>query len=196
MYHVCMQMWPEMATCSRCMAQMDTYGDHALLCCEDPNYTRLAPLSPRPQDPWHTPAAGWRVPSSRAPNMHFDCDDNPESGRGSGPTKPEDILLYVRHGSHRCYVDLVGVSPARDGWRDALMHCRAWSRASGTSMSATALMASTSSPSAFCPFGPLAQHLRSSLTTLASVMTPMCRFPSGNCMLGFIVGYPLLSCGA
>ena len=41
------------------------------------------------------------------------------SGRGSGLTKPADILLYACRGDHHCWVDLVGVSPARNVWRDA-----------------------------------------------------------------------------
>ena len=41
------------------------------------------------------------------------------SGCGSGPTKPMDVLLSVWGGDHHCCVDVVGVSPARNGWRDA-----------------------------------------------------------------------------
>ena len=46
-------------------------------------------------------------------------EEAPSSGRGSGLTKPADILLYAWRGDHHCCVDLVGVSPARNGWRDA-----------------------------------------------------------------------------
>ena len=38
---------------------------------------------------------------------------------GSGLTKPADILQYAWRGDQDCCVDLVSVSPARMGWRDA-----------------------------------------------------------------------------
>ena len=41
------------------------------------------------------------------------------SGRGSGLTRPADILLYCWRDDRHCCVDLVGVSPARGSWRDA-----------------------------------------------------------------------------
>ena len=52
-------------------------------------------------------------------HFRFSREEALASGRGSGLTKPTDILLYAWRGDHQCYVDLVGVSPARNGWRDA-----------------------------------------------------------------------------
>ena len=53
------------------------------------------------------------------PHLRLERDDAPVFGRGSGLTKPADILLYQwLDGRHSC-VDLVCVSPARGGWRDA-----------------------------------------------------------------------------
>ena len=61
----------------------------------------------------------WIIHLVEPPYLRLERDDAPESGRGSGPTKPADILLYEWQGSrHRC-VDLVGVSPAQGGWRGA-----------------------------------------------------------------------------
>ena len=52
-------------------------------------------------------------------HLRLSRDEGPESGRGSRLTRPADILLYGWRGDHHCCVDLVGVSPARGGWRDA-----------------------------------------------------------------------------
>ena len=53
------------------------------------------------------------------PHSRLARDDTPFYGRGSGLTKPEDILLYAWRAYQRCSVDLVGVSLARIGLRDA-----------------------------------------------------------------------------
>ena len=53
------------------------------------------------------------------PHLCLERNDALESDCGSGLTKLADILLYAWRGAHHCYVDLVGVSPARGGWRDA-----------------------------------------------------------------------------
>ena len=52
--------------------------------------------------------------------MRLSREKGPESGRGSGLTRPADILLYGSRDDRQCCVDLVGVSLARGGWRDAV----------------------------------------------------------------------------
>ena len=42
-----------------------------------------------------------------------------ESGRSYELTNPAYILLYAWRGAHHYCVDMVGVSPARNWWRDA-----------------------------------------------------------------------------
>ena len=46
--------------------------------------------------------------------------EGPESARGSRLTWPADILLYGWHGDRHYCIDLVGVSPVRGGWHDAV----------------------------------------------------------------------------
>ena len=52
------------------------------------------------------------------PHLRLKRDDSPESSRGSGLSRLAHILYSWRGDSH-CCVDLVSVSPARGGWRDA-----------------------------------------------------------------------------
>ena len=49
-----------------------------------------------------------------AQRLRLSCNEGSESGRGSGLTRPADILLY-----HHCCVDLVSVSLAWGGWMDS-----------------------------------------------------------------------------
>ena len=46
-------------------------------------------------------------------------DDALVSGRGSGLTRPVDILIFSLRGDRHCCVDLVGVSPTHFSWRQA-----------------------------------------------------------------------------
>ena len=52
-------------------------------------------------------------------HLRLSRDEGPESRRSSGLTRPVDILLYGWRGDHHYFVDLVCVSPAQGGWRDA-----------------------------------------------------------------------------
>ena len=52
-------------------------------------------------------------------HLRFSREEAFALGRGPGLTKHADILLYAWRGDHRCSVDLVGVSPARNGWKDS-----------------------------------------------------------------------------
>ena len=52
--------------------------------------------------------------------LRLSRDEGLESDRASGLTRPADILLYGWRGDGHCYVDLVGVSPACGGCRDAV----------------------------------------------------------------------------
>ena len=52
-------------------------------------------------------------------HLRLSREDAPKSGRRSGLTKPADVLLCAWCGDHHCCVDLVGVSPVRNGWRNA-----------------------------------------------------------------------------
>ena len=99
---------------------MDVFGDHALLCRGDPAYAgfqlrhrlvqqtlslllRQAGIT-HAVEPWY---------------VHLSRDEGPESGWGSGLTRPADILLYCWRDDRHCCVDLVGVSHARVSWHDA-----------------------------------------------------------------------------
>ena len=55
------------------------------------------------------------------PHLRLSRDEGPGSGSGSGITRPTDILLYSWRGDRHCCVDLVNVSPAHQGWRDAAL---------------------------------------------------------------------------
>ena len=99
---------------------MDVYGDHALLCRCDPASAgfqfrhrvvqQTLGIILRHAGICHVVEPG---------HLRFERDVSLESGRGSGLTRPADILLYSWRGDSHCCVDLVGVSPARSGWRDA-----------------------------------------------------------------------------
>ena len=99
---------------------MDIFGDHAFLCCRQPT---SAGFQLRHRLVLHTFSTLLRQAgichSMEPAHLRFSREDAPASGRGSGLTKPADILLYAWRGDHHCCVDLVGVSPAHNGRRDA-----------------------------------------------------------------------------
>ena len=99
---------------------MDVYGDHALLCRCDPasasfQFCHLVVQQSLGIILRH--AGIFHV--VEPPHLRFESDVSLESGRGSGLTRPADILLYSWRGDSHCCVDLVEVSPTRGGWRDA-----------------------------------------------------------------------------
>ena len=53
------------------------------------------------------------------PHHRLQRDDSLQSGHGFRLTGPADILLYSWCGDFHCCADLVGLSPACGGWRDA-----------------------------------------------------------------------------
>ena len=120
-YRVCMDMFPEQASCPCCQDTMDIFGDHALLCCRQPTSAGFQLRHRLVQHTLGTLLQQAGICHSVEPaHLCFSCEEAPASGRGSGLTKPADILLYAWRGDHHCCVDLVGVSPARNGWRDAV----------------------------------------------------------------------------
>ena len=99
---------------------MDPFGNHAFLCSRQPS---CAGFQLRHRLVQHTlgtlPRHAGICHSVEPAHLRFSREEAPASGRGSGLTKPADILLYAWRDDHHCCVDLVGVSPARNGWRDA-----------------------------------------------------------------------------
>ena len=119
-YRLCMQLFPPDSTCSSCSASMDSYGDHALLCRGDPSSAGFQLRHRLVQQTLGTILRQAGISHMVEPShLRLQRDDSPESGRHSGLTRPADILLYSWRGDSHCCVDLVGVSPARSGWRDA-----------------------------------------------------------------------------
>ena len=119
-YRLCMQMFAADSTCTSCRAPMDTFGDHALLCHGDPHSSGFQLRHRLVQRTLGSILQQAGVHHMvEPPHLRLARDDAPFSGRGSGLTKPADILLYAWRGDRHCCVDLVGVSPARMGWRDA-----------------------------------------------------------------------------
>ena len=101
---------------------MDIFGDHALLCLcsRQPTYAGFHLRHRLVQQTLGTLVRQDGICHSVEPaHLHFSREEALASRRGSGLTKPADILLYVWLGDHHCCVDLVGVSSARNGWRDA-----------------------------------------------------------------------------
>ena len=99
---------------------MDIYGDHALLCRGDPSSAGFQLRHRLVQQSLSTILRQAGICHAvEPPHLRLERDASSQSGRGSGLTRPADILLYSWRGDSHCCVDLVGVSPARGGWRDA-----------------------------------------------------------------------------
>ena len=112
-------------------------------------------------DPWLNPPASRSSSHGRAPTLAPRAWQRPCSERGSGLTKPVDILRYAWCGYRHSCVDLVGMSPARVGWRDATSAL--FSVEQGKSYKyARSHTGFTSLPSASRLLGPLALQQRSS----------------------------------
>ena len=117
---LCKQMLLPASTCSSCGALMNIYGDHALLCGGDPNSAGFHLCRRLVQQ-----SLGIILRQAgichvvEPPHLRLERDASSQSGRGSRQTRPADILLYSWRGDSHWCVDLVGVSPARGGWRDA-----------------------------------------------------------------------------
>ena len=94
-YRLCMQMFPPDARCSSCSSVMDIYGDHALLCRGD---AASAGFQLRHRLVQQSLGSILRQAGIcymvEPPHLRFVRDEAPESGRGSGLTRPADILLY------------------------------------------------------------------------------------------------------
>ena len=119
-YCLGMQMFPEQDSCPCCQDPMDIFDDHALLCRQQPTSAGFQLCHRLVQHTLGTLLRQAGICHSVEPDhLRFSREEAPASGRGSGLTKPADILLYAWRGDHHCCVDLVGVSPARNGWRDA-----------------------------------------------------------------------------
>ena len=119
-YRLFMPMFPVGADCTSCQSPMDIFGDHALLCRRDPSSAGFQ-LRHRlvQQTLGQLLRQGCIIYVVEPQGLRLSRDEGPESGRGSGLTRPADILLYGWREDRHCCVDLVGVSPARGGWRDA-----------------------------------------------------------------------------
>ena len=52
------------------------------------------------------------------PHLRIDRYDTPRSNHGSNLSRAVDILLYSLRCDSHLYIDLVGLSRARGGWRD------------------------------------------------------------------------------
>ena len=95
--------------------------------------------------------------------MRLERDDAPDSGRGSGPTRPVDILLLSWRGDRHCCVDVVGVSPARYTRRQAVEALRVVQEAKRVKYAETCLAHGFDFPT-FCfsvlgSFGPAAEEI-------------------------------------
>ena len=100
---------------------MDSFGDHALLCRRDPSSAGFQLRHRLVQQTLSTLLRQAGITHAVEPqHLRLSRDEGPESGLGSGLTRPADILLYGWRDDRHCCVDLVGVCPARGGWRDAV----------------------------------------------------------------------------
>ena len=111
---------PDDAPCSNCQAPTEMFGNLALQCRRDPSSVRFE-LRHRlvQQILGHTLRQAGIVHMVESQSVRLSRNDGPESNGGSRLTRPAAILLYGWRGDQHCCVDLVGVSTARGGWRDA-----------------------------------------------------------------------------
>ena len=99
---------------------MDIFGEHALLFRRDPSSAGFQLRHRIVQTTLGLLLRQAGILHMVEPqHLRLSRDEGPESGRGSGLTRPANILLYSWRGDQHCSVDFVGVSPARGGWRDA-----------------------------------------------------------------------------
>ena len=118
-YRLCMRMFSDDASCPSCQAPMDIFGDHALLCRRDPSSAWFQLRHRLVQQTLGLLLRQGGITHAVEPqHQRLSRDEGPESGRGSGLTRPANILLYGWRGDRHYCVDLVGVSPARGCWRD------------------------------------------------------------------------------
>ena len=131
---------------------------------------------------WHLP---YGLASPPPPHVRR-C---PKSGRGSWQTKPPDILLYSWRGDSHCCVDLIGVSLAQSGRRDAASALPFVEQGKRDKHTATCRSHGFDfipfGFSTFGSFGPSAEEL-------PSHTVPMHRSQSGRRMHGYSAGSPLL----
>ena len=105
-------MFPTDFRCPSCQAPMDAFGDHALLCSSDSRsggFQLRHSLVQRSLGIILRQAGVYHL--VEPPHLRLERDDALASGRGSGLTRPVDILLFSWRRDRRCCVDLVGVSP-------------------------------------------------------------------------------------
>ena len=195
-YRLCMQMFPDDASCLSCQAPMDIFADHALLCRKHPSSAGFQLCHRLVQQTLGLPLRQAGITHMVQPQyQRLSRDEGPESGRGSGLTRPANILLYGWRGDRHCNVDLVGVSPARRGWRDAASALTIVKQTSGTNTRRRVLFIdSTSCPSVSLSLALLALQPRSSLTACADDTPFMHVLPSGRPMLGSTVISLFQSC--
>ena len=192
-YRLCMLFFPLASLYLSCGTSMDIYGDHALLHRGDPSSAGFQLRHRMVQQSLGTILRQAGICHAvEPPHLRLQRDDSSQSGRGSGLTRPADILLYSWRGDSHCCVDLVGVSPARGGWRDAASALALLSVVSVRSMLTLAgPMALTSSRFTSPPLAPLVLRRRSSSLAYASVTVLMLGCPHGRHILGSIVAYLL-----
>ena len=120
---LCMRMFPEDASCSSFQTPMDISGDHALLCRRDPFSARFQLRHCLVQQALSTLLCQASIIHAVKPqHLRLSRDEGPESGKGSGLTRPADILLYGSRDDRQTFVGLVGVYLARGGWRMSSLH--------------------------------------------------------------------------
>ena len=119
------------------------------------------------------------------PHLRLSRKEGPASGRGSGLTRPADILLYGWRGDRHCCVDLVRVSPARGGRRDVVSALATVEQAKRDKHTQTcARHRFDFEPFGFYVLGSLALQLKSSFIAYADNTTLTPALQSGRPMLG------------
>ena len=171
---------------------MDIFGDHYLLCRREPSSAGFQPRHRLVQQLLRQAGITHAVePQHLRPSR----DEGPESGRGSGLTRLADILLYGWRGDRHCCVDLVGVSPARGGWRDAASALASVEQAKRDKHTQTCpCHCFDFVPFGFSVFAPFSLHPRSSLTAYADDTAFTLALMIGKPMLGSIVVSLMKSC--
>ena len=139
-YRLCMQMFPDDFRCPSCQAPMDAFGDHALLGSCDSRLGGFQLCHSLVQRSLGIILRGAGIYHLvEPPHLRMERDDAPVSGRGSGLTRPANILLFSWRGDRHCCVNLVGVSPARSSWRQAAQALRLVEEAKGAKHAETCL---------------------------------------------------------
>ena len=134
-YQLCMPMFPLNACSSRCSFEMDLYVYNTLLCHDDSASAGFQPCNHfgAAVSQYHPLAGrnllyGWAYPPPPHARWSFWC----ESRFSDDLTYKHPPLLLAQW--FQCCVDLVGVSLAQSGWRDAALVSHPLNKVSGTSI--------------------------------------------------------------